>query len=182
MKPIGNLLIAPPSVKGNFWHKTVILITEHHAQGSVGLVLNKRSQMSLVEFGEQLGFNIDLPGFVYLGGPVNVKNLSFLHTNEWTSKNTMRVNGEFSISSADDILPRLAMGDTPVQWRLFLGMCGWSPGQLENEIAGKPPFNVQSSWCTARFNEELVFGSDNNDQWCSALDQSGLEFAQNILL
>jgi hypothetical protein len=28
---------------------------------------------------------------------------------------------------------------------------------------------------------EVVFGSDNKDQWCHALDRSGLEFAQSIL-
>lgn len=181
MNPTGNILIAPPSIKGNFWYKTVLLITEHHNQGSVGLVLNKRSQMSVVEFGEQLGYEIDLPGFVYLGGPVNVKSLSFLHTNDWTSKNTMRVSNDFSISSADDILPRLAMGDTPRKWRLFLGMCGWSPNQLVGEIKGIPPWQKDTSWLTANYSEDLVFGTDNNDQWCAALDRSGLEFAQNIL-
>lgn len=178
---IGNLLIAPPAVKGNFWYKTVIMVTEHHQDGSVGIVLNKRSQMSVVEFGEQLGYNLDLPGFVYLGGPVNVKSLSFLHTNEWRSTNTMRINSEFSLSSADDILPRLAMGDAPKQWRIFLGLCGWSPGQLEGEIKGIAPCNKETSWCTANADADLVFGSDNKDQWCNALDRSGLEFAQNML-
>lgn len=181
MDLIGNLLIAPPAVKGNFWYKTVIMITEHHHEGSVGLVLNKRSQMSLVEFGEQLGFKLDIPGFVYLGGPVNVKSLSFLHTNDWLSKNTMRINNEFSLSSADDILPRLSMGDVPSRWRLFLGVCGWSPKQLMGEIKGTHPWDHNRSWCTARSDTELVFGSDNKDQWCNALDRSGQEFAQNIL-
>jgi putative transcriptional regulator len=176
-----QILIAPPAVKGNFWYKSVILITEHHNQGSVGIVLNKRSQMSIVEFGEQLGFDIDVPGFVYLGGPVSVKSLSFLHTNDWVSKNTMRVSNQFSISSADDILPRLAEGDRPAQWRLFLGMCGWGPNQLSDEIKGTPPRKHEHSWLTTKYNEELVFGSDNNDQWCNALDRSGLEFAQNVL-
>lgn len=182
MNLIGNLLIAPPAVKGNFWYKTVLMITEHHREGSVGIVLNRRSQMSLVEFGEQLGFKLDLPGYVYLGGPVNVKSLSFLHTNDWVSKNTMQINNELSLSSADDILPRLAMGDTPERWRLFLGVCGWSPKQLVSEIKGSPPFSHETSWCTANSDLDLVFGSDNKDQWCNALDRSGQEFAQNILL
>jgi putative transcriptional regulator len=181
MKIVGNLLIAPPAVKGNFWYKTVIMITEHHGDGSVGLVLNKRSQMTIKEFGEQLNYDLDLPGYVYLGGPVNVKSLSFLHTNEWTSKNTMRVNQEFSVSSADDILPRLAMGDTPRKWRVFLGMCGWSASQLAGEISGNPPWNKETSWCVATADHDIVFESDNKDQWCNALDRSGLEFAQSIL-
>jgi putative transcriptional regulator len=181
MNFIGNLLIAPPSVKGNFWYKTVIMVTEHHREGSVGLVLNKRSQMSINEFGNQLGFDLDIPGFVYLGGPVNVKSLSLLHTPEWHSKNTMQINDEFSISSADDILPRFEKGDMPEQWRLFMGVAGWGPKQLLQEVKGIPPFNQNTSWCTANSDLDLVFGTDNKDQWCNALDRSGLEFAQSVL-
>jgi putative transcriptional regulator len=178
---VGNLLIAPPAVKGNFWYKTVIMITENHKDGSVGLVLNKRSQMSVKDFGEQLGYHLELPGFVYLGGPVNVKSLSFLHSPEWFCKNTLQINQHYSISSADDILPRLAMGDCPDRWRLFLGMCGWADGQLAGEIKGDAPWPKDSSWCLATGDQDIVFGNDNKDQWCTALDRSGLEFAQKML-
>lgn len=181
MNLIGNLLIAPPAIKGNFWYKTVIMITEHHSHGSIGLVLNKRSQLSIEDFGNQLGFNLTYPGYVYQGGPVNVKSLSLLHTNDWSCKNTLRVNNLFSVSSANDILPRLAMGDVPFKWRIFLGMAGWGPGQLIGEINGSPPWNHDNSWCTATSDIDLVFENDNKDQWVSTLDRSGLEFAQNVL-
>lgn len=182
MNLVGNLLIAPPAVKGNFWYKTVVMVTEHHHHGSVGLVINKRSHMTLIEFGDQIGFPLNVDGYVYLGGPVNVKNLSMLHTNEWSSTNTLKVNDEFSISSDEHILPRLANGDTPERWRLLLGVCGWSPGQLLGEIKGTPPWQSSTSWCHCKADIDLVFENDNKDQWCSALDRSGLEFAQNILL
>ena len=156
------------------------MVTEHHPHGSVGLVLNKRSELSLRSFGEQLGHDLDMPGFVYQGGPVNNKSLTLLHTTEWSCKNTLRISEEFSISSADDILPKLAMGDQPEQWRLFLGMAGWAPKQLISEVKGIPPYE-SCSWCTANADLELVFGSDNKDQWCNALDRSGQEFAQTIL-
>lgn len=181
MNLAGNLLIAPPAMKGNFWHKTVIMITEHHNKGSVGIVLNKRSNLSIVEFADQLGFSIDCPGFVYVGGPVNTKSLCLLHTSDWISKNTLGINEKFCLSSADDILPRLAMGDRPNFWRLFLGLSGWAPGQLVAEIKGSPPWNEQHSWCIASADEETIFGTDEKDQWCKALDRSGLEFAQNLL-
>jgi putative transcriptional regulator len=181
MNIVGNLLIAPPAVKGNFWYKTVIMVTEHDQNGSVGLVLNRRSQTSIVEFALSLGIHADIPGFVYVGGPINTKSLSFLHTTDWQSKNTMRINNEFSLSSADDILPRLAAGDMPERWRLFVGMCGWTQGQLIGEMQGKAPWNIATSWCWSNSSIDLVFGSDNKDQWCNALDRSGLEFAQNLL-
>jgi len=182
MNLVGNLLIAPPSVKGNFWYKTVIMVTEHHHQGSVGIVINKRSHMTLNEFGEQIGIPLNIDGYVYLGGPVNVKNLSVLHSNDWTSSNTHRINDEFSLSSDEHILPRFAVGDFPKHWRLFLGVCGWSPGQLIGEIKGNPPWNQNTSWCYCGSNTETVFGSDSKDQWCESLDRSAQEFAQNILL
>jgi len=181
MNFVGNLLIAPPAVKGNFWYKTVIMITEHHNHGSVGLVINKRSNLSIQDFGNQIGIPLNIEGHVYQGGPVNPQSLSFLHSNEWHSKNTLRINETFSLSSADDILPRLAMGDQPLRWRVFLGLCGWGPGQLAGELKGTPPWRKEHSWCTSSADLDLIFESDQKDQWCSALDRSGLEFAQNIL-
>jgi len=177
----GNLLIAPPSVKGTFWYKTVVLVTEHHDAGSMGLVLNKRSQMTVNEFASQLGFHMDVPGFLYLGGPINVKNLSFLHTPEWRCNNTMQINPSLCLSSAEEILPRLSLGDRPKQWRMFLGLCGWSPGQLIGEIKGTPPWDHNVSWCTAKSDMEIIFGTDLKDQWVQTLERSGQEFAQNIL-
>jgi len=181
MNIVGNLLIAPPAVKGNFWYKTVIMITEHHVHGSVGLVLNKRSSLSIRDFGNQIGIPLDIDGDIYQGGPVSPQSLSFLHSNEWHSKNTLRITDTFSLSSADDILPRLAMGDKPLKWRMFLGLCGWGPGQLLGELNGTPPWRKETSWCTSSADLDLVFESDQKDQWCNALDRSGLEFAQNIL-
>jgi len=177
----GNLLIAPPSVKGNFWYKTVILVTEHHANGSVGIVLNKRSQMTVNEFASQLGVHMDVPGYLYLGGPINVKSLSFLHSNEWRTNNTMQINDYFSISSSEEILPRLALGDRPRKWRMFLGLSGWGPNQLVSEINGIPPYEHVNSWCLAHSDPEIVFEHDQKDQWIQALDKSGLEFARRIL-
>jgi putative transcriptional regulator len=181
MNLIGTLLIAPPAVKNNFWTKSTILVTEHHPHGSCGLILNKRSDLTLQQFGAQLGFDLNIPGYLYAGGPVNGQSLSFLHTKDWTSKNTMHVNDVFSVSSADDILPRMAAGDTPIKYRLFLGMAGWSSGQLIGEIKGIPPWEHKNSWCLSKSDLGLVFDSDGADQWCHCLDRSGLEFAQSIL-
>jgi len=181
MELTGNLLIAPPAVKGNFWYKTVVLVTEHHQNGSLGLTLNKRSQMTVNEFAQQLNIHMDVPGFLYLGGPVNVKNLSFLHSPEWMCSNTMLINEHLSLSSAEEILPRLALGDRPKRWRMFLGVCGWAPDQLVNEVKGTHPWNHDHSWCLAKGDPDLIFETDQKDQWMQALERSGQEFAQNML-
>lgn len=181
MSLAGTLLIAPPKLKNSFWYKSVIFLTEHHKNGSMGLILNKRSQMSASEFTEQIGLRMNIPGYIYLGGPVNVKALSMLHTSEWSCSNTMQINDGFSISSAEDLLVRLGDGDAPNYFRLFLGLCGWAPRQLQEELDGTPPRDHSFSWLTASANQEIVFDSDLKDQWHQAVERSGNEFAQSVL-
>lgn len=181
MNLTGKLLIAPPSVRGNFWQKTVIFVTEDHARGSMGIVLNKQSKMSIREFAEQCNVDIDIDGFVYVGGPVNVKALTLLHSSEWKTNNTMQINDEFSISSSHELLPRLAMGDHPKHWRLLVGLCVWAPEQLTNEIKGIAPYQHNFSWLTATPSYTSVFGLEAQDQWTQSIEQSGTEFVQTLL-
>ncbi len=182
MNLAGKLLIAPPSVKGNFWQKTVVYLTEHHKASSVGLVLNRKSQMTIKEFSKQANIHLDVPGYMYIGGPVNVKAMTMLHTAEWSCDNTMQINDTFSLSSSIDILSQLAMGNCPKRWRLFVGLCGWGAGQLEREIKGTPPFTHNNSWLISSADTDIVFGYDSQVQWSESVERSGQEFVQNILV
>ena len=181
MNLTGKLLIAPPSVKGNFWQKTTIYVTEDHSRGSMGLILNKKSKMPIVEFAKQCGVDCNVPGFVHIGGPVNVKALTIIHSSEWACSNTMHIDNDFSISSSHDLLPRLAAGDCPEKFRLMLGLCAWAPSQLENEFKGLAPFTHEYSWLTATPSHPYVFDLDGSEQWTQGIEQSGLEFVQTIL-
>lgn len=181
MNLIGNLLVAPPTLKGQLWHESVIMVTEHELNGSVGVILNKPSNLTINEFGEKIGVDLDIPGDVHIGGPLNPQSLSFLHTSDWKCDNTMIINDEFRLSSSPEIMPRLAAGDTPKQWRLFLGICGWQPKQLIREIkpvSGK----LNTSWCVISSNSELVFEYNNVEQWEFAIEAAGQEFARKLLV
>ena len=177
----GTLLIAPPAVQGTFWTKSVILLTEHHEHGSLGLMLNKRSTITIQEFAQQCGVELDIPGQLYMGGPVNTKSFCMLHSNEWTSANTMQVNSRLSISSTPTLLKDLQTGEKPMFYRLFVGLCGWAPDQLMSEYLGHPPFNHNKSWLTFASNYDIIFKYDSKEQWTNALEQCGQEFAQNLL-
>lgn len=180
---IGKLLIAPPVDTGSLWDRTIILITEHDVAGSTGIILNKPSRMPLSEFGDRLGHDLEnLDGYVHIGGPVKPTSVSFLHTNDWFSTNTMIVNDFVSISSAADIIPRLAIGDAPKRWRLMLGMCTWEPEQLLGEINAVAPWDHSLQWCVSSSNLDLLFDTDEEDQWNIALDVCGMEFAQNFMI
>ena len=176
----GKLLIAPPKVKTGFWYKSVIFITEDHINGSMGLLLNKRSSVTVADFTEQIGERLNIPGHIYVGGPVNIKALTMLHSSDWACTNTMRINETFSISSSDDLLPRLGEGDAPKHFRLFLGLCGWAPTQLQEEYDGAPPRDRNNSWLIASSDIDLVFHHDLKDQWIQSLEKSSSDFVQSI--
>jgi putative transcriptional regulator len=177
---VGNLLIAPPALSGTFFQKTVVLLTEHHLNGSIGIVLNKPSQMSVKEFARQNNVILNQPGFVHIGGPVNVKALTMVHSNDWKCTNSLRLNTEFSVSSSAEILTRMAMGDVPNRWRIFAGLCSWSKGQLQNELDGMPPHSLNQSWVTATATTNALFDYDGPEQWSESIEIAGSEFAQNI--
>jgi putative transcriptional regulator len=174
----GQLLLAPPTVVNEFWKKSVVLVTSDTAQGSFGLILNKRSKVSLKEFGKQVGVPLPLPGFVYIGGPVNTTTVGLLHTADWSCSNTLEVTPEIYLSSDNTMLQRLSMGDFPERWRLIIGMCEWAPFQLQDEVAGTPPRDHNFSWCIVSGTAPLVFEYYNVNQWDKAIESSASEFAQ----
>ena len=73
----GRLLISEPTLPDPNFSRTVVLLTEHNTEGSVGFVLNRRSDMNLNEIYDDFGTS-DVP--VYIGGPVGANRLFFIHT------------------------------------------------------------------------------------------------------
>jgi putative transcriptional regulator len=179
----GTLLIAPPSVRHQLFNSTSILITEINPIGTIGVIVNKESRMTISEFGERLGFDFEhIPGMLHIGGADRQTSFSILHSPEWSSLNTFRVNNHFSVSSDNDVLKRFEVGDEPKYWRMFLGMCVWNPGELDNELngLGSPRSNI--NWCTSTCDPELIFETDLEDIWDASLERCSLEFAQNFML
>lgn len=179
---IGKIIVAPPTVTDSYWAKTVVFITEHDDLGSIGLILNKPSTTSLQLFGKKSGFELDYPGFAHIGGPTHAQALTILHTPEWRCKNTLRLDRNFSMSSSPNALQRISEGDTPKQWRLFVGLATWAPEQLSSEVYGLEPFTHEHSWLIATPTHDNVFEFNEDDQWIVNVDKSASDFAKKMLV
>ena len=77
LKPTkGKLLIAEPSIlMDSSFNRSVVLLTEHNDNGSVGFIFNKPSPYNISD----LIPDIDSSLKVYFGGPVSEDNLYFVH-------------------------------------------------------------------------------------------------------
>jgi len=169
---VGKLLVAPPAQTDEFWEKSVIYLYEENPNAIVGLALNKPSDRNFAHLAEHHGLAFSGSNNIHIGGPVNPAALVMLHTEDWICTNTMHIGDNFRISSDKGMLSRICKKDTPRQWKMFFGMCGWTRGQLEGEIQGSHPWSKKTAWLVANADEKLVFMDDPEKLWKQALDRA----------
>ena len=172
---IGKLLIAYPGLpKKDFFHKSVIFLYQDSKDGTLGLVLNKKLDVSVKEICYDRG-TLWPDGITrcYSGGPLSRSSVILVHTDDWTSANTMHINKTgYCVSSDDFMFEKMSMGNQPAYWRMCLGISGWQFGQLNLELDGKYPYKNENSWLTATPNDSIMFAHDGEEQWKKALEHS----------
>ena len=106
----GNLLIAEPSILGDFsFNRSVILLADHSEEGSIGFILNKPLEYTLNDLIPEVSAEYN----VYNGGPVEQDNLYFIHTSPDIIPNSIEISngiywgGDFStvINAINNGLP-----------------------------------------------------------------------------
>lgn len=162
----GQLLIAMPSMQDPRFARTVICVCAHSQDGAMGIVLNKPlSGLSFDELLKQLNLDPVPPQRrirLMAGGPVEGGRGFVLHTADWETEGSLRVNPDIALTASIDILKAIAGGGGPREGFLALGYAGWGPGQLENEIQ-------QNAWLSVSPDESLLFSAEPDRLWTQAL-------------
>ncbi len=153
----GKLLVASKQLKDSNFYKTVVLIVEDNENGSMGLVLNRPSSILV---NHALSEHFQLPEsaeLVHVGGPVEPAALFILHNLEELSHDgTGVIPGVWLGNSGEafeDVLKSSDSHQPGVRFRVFCGCAGWSPGQLEGELA-------HGDWHVAPAIKSIVFAED----------------------
>jgi putative transcriptional regulator len=161
----GKLLLDGGDLSGSFFHRSVVLICEHNAEGAFGLMLNRSA-------GNKVGEVLvaDLPDALrdsplFLGGPVQPGALSFLHTDNFIPDAGVLPNLALG-HSLDDLLEIGESFSAAKKVKMFAGYAGWSPGQLEIEMKRK-------SWLTFPASLELVFETPPDELWQKIIKSKG---------
>ena len=133
MLSAGTLLQSSPMLEDVHFHQAGLLIVQHDECGSIGFVVNKRFERTLYELAEYR----HLPAFpLYDGGPVQKDKLYFIHRRPDLVQNgsliagALYLGGDFSTVTSGIMTGKLSGDDI----KIFIGYCGWDPGQLEDEI------------------------------------------------
>lgn len=161
----GSMLVAEPFLGDPNFDRSVILLCDHNAHGSFGLVLNQTTDVMLGDVLEETIYQ-DIP--LYLGGPVEKNTLHFVHRRpdliEGGGKVTEGVYWGGDFESVKTMLNLSQLGHEDI--RFFVGYSGWGGGQLEDEL-------TQKAWYVTPGKEKFVFSTPAQGFWREVLKDMG---------
>ena len=170
-----HFLVATEKIQDSRFEKTVVVMLESNKDAAWGLVINKPigslpiallidPTLSTSEKREEL-YSINIQ--VFWGGPVNVKEIFVLHSNEYKSDSTKKY-GNLSLSQDYNILFDIAENNGPKDSLVILGYSGWGSGQLEGEME-------RGRWILSDIDLNILFEGKSDTKWNKAYKNSFLK-------
>jgi putative transcriptional regulator len=165
----GKILISEPFLNDPNFKRTIILLAEHSAEGSVGFVLNKPTEVKISQMIKDFP---DFNSLVYYGGPVQLNTLQFIYRGENIIEGSIEIMPGLYWGGSFEILQTLIESDSvsPEDFRFFLGYSGWDEDQIDAEIE-------LNSWIVTESRIDDIFSDEPDKLWREVLKKMGKKFA-----
>lgn len=169
----GSLLVSSVDLTEPAFRRTVVYVIEHNSTGTLGVILNRPSDMQVRSVLPSWGSLAARPGFLYVGGPVKRDSALCLATIRHGQsadgiEGVRHVNGRVvmvDLDSNPEVVESRVDGV-----RVFAGYAGWSPGQLAGELA-------RDDWLVFPALPSDVLGPGRSDLWAAVLRRQPLPIA-----
>ncbi|MDR3252408.1 MAG: YqgE/AlgH family protein [Tannerella sp.] len=165
----GRILISEPFLQDAYFQRSVILLTDHTGQSSTGFVLNKKTNLLLNAFFDELSDIEPLP--LFLGGPVATNRLFFIHTLGDILPDSLQISDNIYFDGDFESLNYYLLRGKPVKGKIkfFLGYSGWTKDQLADEIR-------RDSWLVGKADDEKILTAEGEDFWKLSIESIGGEY------
>jgi putative transcriptional regulator len=169
----GSALVAAPGLRDPNFRRTVVLIIEHQASGSLGVVLNRPSDVAVRDVLPMWGPHVTVSQTLYVGGPVQQRAALCVAAlpagvDAERTEGMIKVHGALALVDLDadpDLMaPRLR------GLRVFAGYAGWGQGQLAEEIG-------RGDWVVVPALPDDVLAPPDTDLWGRILRRQGMPLA-----
>ena len=166
----GDLLIAEPAIIGDIsFNRSIVLLADHNAEGSIGFILNKPLNYTI----QDLVPEIEAHFKIYNGGPVEQDNLYFIHKIPHLIPDSIEISlgifwgGDFNILT--ELIANNEINENDI--RFFLGYSGWKSNQLETELKS-------SSWVVSEnIYKKKIMDKDYESFWKEKMLELGGEYS-----
>jgi len=159
----GRILISEPFLSDNYFRRSIVYLTEHNDDGSLGFVLNKPLDLKV---GEIVNEFPDAEFSVSVGGPVSTNTVHYIHTlGDRVPGSVPVTDGIYWGGDFDALKKLIALGQVqPRELRFFLGYAGWSARQLEGEMQ-------ENAWLVGKIPPQVVMQAVETEFWSSLLNR-----------
>lgn len=153
----GSFLIAHPMLQDGYFKRAVIYLTEHNDEGSLGFVLNFKTDLMLRDLFPHIK-NGNFP--VYEGGPVSKNQLYYIHNLGNNLAESIKIKDDLWWGgNFFELAYMIDHGKVKSHnVKFFMGYAGWTPGQLNEEL-------IQKAWFNNEAEPVLVLQSDPKTLW-----------------
>ena len=166
----GKLLVMERQAPDPNFAETVILLIHYGSDGVVGIALNRPAGAPVSRLDEFKGTgNRSDP--LYVGGPVEPDTITALVRTTNAPPGALRIAADlYVVQTRRGLEAALKASKGPEDLRIYLGYCGWSLPQLQNEVK-------LGSWYIFNGGEVFAFDSSPSTLWKRLIDRTGLRVA-----
>ncbi len=166
----GTFLISTPDVESGTFFRAVLLLCEHSANGSFGIIINKRLELDLPEeILSMEGLSNPKVG-IRAGGPVQTNQMMLIHSSDKIRDQTIEICKNVYLGGDLQFLQEAVNdGDGP-SILLCFGYSGWHGGQLEREF-------LDGGWFLCPATSEHIFETPPEKLWQTLLLELGGKYA-----
>ena len=174
------MLISSPQLKDGIFERSLILICEHDANGSMGFILNKPiDNLTLRDVWKSFskgGINSELAKrLIFIGGPLATSSMFVIHSSDYKiERETLIIDSDYSVTGSNKIIDDIENALGPSSLFFSMGYSGWAPGQLEDEL-------MRDSWFICPPTQKLVFQDDFDSKWKDSFRILGIDPSRLVL-
>ncbi len=131
----GVLLVASPSLEDPNFRQAVVLVVEHGPEGTVGLILNRSTNVLLSKALPDMPVLKGTSYRLFAGGPVEPTRFLLLFRLKEPPADARSVFDGVYLGRTPGVLERIITQAKPTEtFRAFAGFAAWAPRQLEAEM------------------------------------------------
>ena len=171
----GKFLVARPNLPDPNFTDTVVLLIQADEEGAMGLIINRRTRLSLARVFSGLSKAQQRTDFAYMGGPVGRTGVLALLRSSKPRHDAKAVFSDVYLIADKKVLEQTVEAAVePGVFRVYLGYSGWGAGQLQREV-------LLGAWHVLPGDPNLVFDPDPDSVWTRLIRRTDLQIASTRL-
>jgi len=168
----GKVLVASRNLGDPHFAKTVILLVRYDAQGVLGLVLNRRTDVPLSRVLDSLKAAKDRSDPVYLGGPLETAAVFALLQSTAKPEGAEHIFGGIYVINSKPLFEQtISAQPKPDVFHVYMGYAGWTQDQLRQEVE-------LGAWFIFPAEAGTVFNADPDSLWLEMIRKTELQLAR----